>query len=168
MAGNGFCHCWCIALKHQQQRQLANPYAPLQVPVIILVEQKRGSWLSASIVQSCIRYTKLTIQPYLYTLKSVVLFWEYTGKASLYLEWLKIEDAHISSKTCYTFLTRLRKFENNPFFSFTRVNKASLMRILRDRGWFCHNACHKIPFCDKKLCTTNRTAQVSSRCRCWF
>lgn len=143
MAGNGFCHCWCISLKHQQQRQLANPYAPLPVPVIILVEEKRWSWESADIVQSCIRYTKLTIQPYLPTLMSNLSSRENNENANTYLEWLKIGDAHFPGKTCYTFLTRLRESENRPFFSFTRVIIVSTMKNLRDLAWFCHNDCHR-------------------------
>ena len=114
----------------------------LQVPVFLPVEEKRWSVESAGIVQSCIRYTNLTIQPYPDTLKSILSSQDSIGNVNTYLEWLKIADAHFSRKTCYTILTRLQNPENRPILSFTRVNKASSRKTLRDRVWFCHNDCH--------------------------
>ena len=87
----------------------------LQVPVFLPVEEKRWSRESAGIVQSCIRYTNLTIQLYFHTLMSRLSSRENNENVNTYLELLKIGDAHFSGKTCYTFLTRLRESENRPF-----------------------------------------------------
>ena len=59
---------------------------PLQTPVFILVEEKKRSEESAGIVQSCIRYTKLTIQPNIYSLMSGISFRINMENASSYLE----------------------------------------------------------------------------------
>ena len=93
----------------------------LQVPVFLPVEEKRWSRESAGIVQSCIRYTNLTIQPYFHTLMSHLSSRENNENVNTYLELLKIGDAHFSGKTCYIILTSLKGAENMPFFSFTRV-----------------------------------------------
>ena len=116
---------------------------PLASSCLYSGRRKRWSWESAGIVQSCNRYTKLTIQPYLPTLMSNLSSRENNENANTYLEWLKIGDAHFPGKTCYTFLTRLRESENRPFFSFTRVIFVSTMKNLRDWAWSCHNDCHK-------------------------
>ena len=73
-------------------KETSEPLWPLQVPVYILVEEKRWFWGSAGIVQSCIRYTKLTIQPYLYTLMSGIPSWINMDNASSYLERFKIKN----------------------------------------------------------------------------
>ena len=120
-----------------------NPNVLCQFFVFILVEEKRVSQESAGTVQSCIRYTNLTIQPYLYTLMSGISSRIDVGKARSYLERFKIKDTSFPVGICYTFLTCLEESKNKLIFFSTRDIQVSQMVTLRDTAGFCHSACHK-------------------------